>query len=493
MFRFRNSLAVLFIFFSLSTSAKFDFNPNCVKAYKEIFGLKLKSARTLIETEKKINPQNAIPYLLDSYVDYFTIITSESIADFERLKRNKAARLARIEKDDKSSPYYLFAQAEIHLQWALTYGYFEEYFNSSIELNKAYRQLQDNAKKFPGFLPNQKNIAILDAVIGALPVGLKRAISVIGIKGNTQKGIKTLENLLISLPQSPYAHFYDDVVFLLAYVQTDIVSDHSSYPKILAYAQKIDSSSLLKSYIISYSAMRTAHTEVALATLNNRPAGPEYQNYDYLDYMAGTIRMRKLDHTATSYFQSYLHKYKGINYIKDTYLNLAWIALINGNKDVCKKYIELVKTKGNAIHDKDKQALQEINDPMPDVDLLKARLLCDGGYYTKALAEIKDKRITDLKHLRDRIELFYRLGRIYDELNQDDLSIKFYQSAMDMGKEERYYFASNAALRLAAIYEKKKDHKKAREFYQIALDMDNHDYERSTDSKAKEGLRRTGG
>ncbi len=468
--------------------ASFDFNPQCLKAYREIFALRLTNARNLIEIEKKKNPQNAIPYLLDNYVDYFNIITTENKSEFEKLKNNKSPRLNRIEKDDKSSPYYLFAQAEIHMQWALTYGYFQEYLSSSMELKKAYSLLQENARKFPHFLPNQKNIGMLNAVLGSLPSGLKKTISVFGMRGNTGTGVKMLENLVGTLPNSAYAHFYDDAVFCLSYIQSGILNDRGAYPKIVSNVQRIDSSSLLKSYILGYSALRTAHTDEALRALEHRPRGAEYQSYPYLDYLSATARLRKLDFSSSNLFMTYLRTYRGINYIKDTYLNLAWISLLKGNTAGYKDYIQLVKTKGYAVHEKDKQALQEANDPIPDTDLLKARLLFDGGFYDRALNELKDKKAGDFKLLRDKIEFCYRLGRIYDETARDELAIKFYQYAIDLGRRERYYFASNAAYRVGNIYLQKKNYGKAREYYQQAIDMEDHDYERSVEAKAKEGL-----
>ena len=481
---------VLFFFLSFNARANFDFNTNCVKAYKEIFSLRINNARNLIEAEKKRNPQNAIPYLLDNYADYFTILTSESKSEFERLKNNKSARISRIEKEDKNSPYYLFAQAEIHLQWALTNGYFQEYFASSMELKKAYSLLQENTKKFPNFLPNQKNLGMLNAVLGALPGGLKRTVSVLGMKGNTQTGLKILENLIHNLPNSAFAHFYDDAVFCFAYVQTDILHNHSAYPQILNYAQKIDSSSLLKTYIISYSAMRTAHNDDAINALSRRPRDNDYQYFGNLDYLSGVTRLRKLDLSAANYFQAYIHQYKGVNYIKDAYLNLAWLALIKGNPNGYNDYISQVKSKGQAFHEKDKQALKEASDPVPNVELLKARLLFDGGYYDKAFDEIKDKKAGDFKLLRDKIEFCYRLGRIYDEIGKDDLAVKFYQFSIDLGKNERYYFASNAAYRVGSIYEKRKNAAKAKQYYNTAIDMEDHDYERSIETQAKDGLNR---
>lgn len=490
MFRVRKLFILVLVFVSFEANASFDFNQNCISAYKEIFSLRIANGRHLIEAEKKRNPQNAIPYLLDSYADYLTVLTTENRSDFERLKSNKSARLSKISKGDRNSPFYLFAIAEIHMQLALTHGYFQEYFNSSVELKKAYSALQENHKKFPDFIPNQKNLGILNAVLGSLPSGLKRTVSLFGMRGDTRTGVKILENLVDRLPNSAWPYFYDEAVFWHAYVQTDILNNHQAYPEIIANAQKIDSSSLLKTYIVSYSGLRTARTNEAISALNSRPRGADYPTYAYLDYMNGVLHMRKLDSGAANHFQSYLRHYKGINYIKDTYLNLAWLSLLKGNMNGYRDYINLVKTKGHAIHEKDKQALREANDPAPHPELLKARLLFDGGLYDRALDELKDRKAGDFKLLRDKIEFCYRLGRIYDEDSRDDLAIKFYQYAIDLGKGERYYFASNAAYRIGSIYEKKKNYPRAKQYYTMAIDMEDHDYERSIEARGKEGLSR---
>lgn len=489
----RGSIVLIaFIILSQEAHANFDFNSNCVKAYQSILSLKLNNARSLISAEKKIHPGNSIPYLLDNYVDYFSLLTTESKADFDRLKTNKSSRLSRMEKDDKNSPYYLFAQAEINLQWSLTRGRFQEYFTSGMELNRAFNLLQENSEKFPAFLPNQMGLGTINAILGTVPAGLKKVISAFGIRGNARSGLKMLENLVVELPQSPYSHFYEEAVFYLAYVQTDIIQHPQSYNKIIANTQNISSESLLRAYIRSYAGIKTGHTRQAVSTLGNRPSGSEYQEYPYLDYLMGIAKMHSLDQSASINFLNYLNKYRGINFVKDAYLNLAWMELLKGNSSGYRNFTDQLQFKGYTYHEKDRQALIEAKDPIPDLSLLKARLLFDGGYYDKSLDQISKKKLSDFSILRDKIEYCYRLGRIYDEISRDDFALKFYQFAIDLGRNERFYFASNAALRMAMIYEKKRDWAKARQYYNTALNMRAHDYENSIENKAIKGLKRLG-
>ncbi len=487
---------IAFLFVGLlapfSGRANFDFNANCIRAYKEIVSLRLPNARTLIAAEKREHPQNAITVLLDNYVDYFSIMLSENKAEFDKLKEAKSTRLNRIERDDKNSPWYLFCQAEINLQWALTRSVFQEYFNSSLEINRAFKLFQENAKKYPAFSPNQKGLGMINALLGSLPDGLKRTMSFIGVRGNTATGLKMLESLANTLPATSFSFFYDEVVFCLTFVQTNILANAAAYPQLVRYTQKIDTSSLLRTYLLAYPATRSAHNDDALAALQNRPSGSDYQPFPFLDYLAGTCRLHKLDLAAANSLQAYTQRYTGVNYTKDAYLNLAFIALLKGNTTGYRDLIAQLKSKGGTTNEKDRQALNEAADPPPNVDLLKARLLFDGGYYAQAQKQLQDKTAASFGLLRDKIEFYYRMGRISDQTGTDEQALGYYGQAITLGRKERYYFAANAALLSGMICEKRKDTGRARSFYKTAADLEDHDYEKSIESKAKEGLKRTG-
>jgi len=150
-------LPLLFLLTStLSAKANFNFDANCIDAYKAILSLKMNEARLLIQKEKQQSPQNGVSILLDNYVDYFSLLASENKNDYERLKDNKSTRLSALEDNDSNSPYYLFSQAEVYLQWSLLKARFGDYVSSSLDAKKAGNLLKENAAKYPDFLPNRK-------------------------------------------------------------------------------------------------------------------------------------------------------------------------------------------------------------------------------------------------------------------------------------------------------------------------------------------------
>ncbi|UKT63447.1 tetratricopeptide repeat protein [Pedobacter mucosus] len=489
--RLRFPLILSLLICPLFSFANFDFNSNCLNAYKSIFELKLGNAKAYIATEKKLRPNNSIIFLLENYVDYFTIITSESKVDFDKLKGNKSIRLDKISDDDKKSPYYLYAQAEINLQWALIHGKHGEYFNAALEIRKANNFLLENAKKFPNFQLNYKGLALISSVLGNLPEGaLKSTLSTFGIKGNLQTGLAMFEKLADDLQNSSFEPFYVEVVFYYAYVLTDVAHSPAAYAKTMKYTERIPDSSLLKSYLQSYICVKNGHSEEAISILNKRPEGGVYQPFPYLDYLEGIAHLNKLDLTASVYFNKFLQTNKGVSYIKDTNLHLAWIALLKGDKSNYTTYVNKALSSGYTYNEKDKQAKNEASSAAPAVDLLKARLLFDGGYLSKALAVIDDKKTVDYKNDKDKTEFNYRLGRIYDAQNKDDLALSAYQATINQGKNLKYYFAANAALQMGKVYENRKNYTKAKECYNISIDMKNHEYENSIESQAKAGLSR---
>jgi len=75
-----------------------------------------------------------------------------------------------------------------------------------------------------------------------------------------------------------------------------------------------------------------------------------------------------------------------------------------------------VLTYGITSIDADKSAEREAkNEIIPNVELLKCRLLTDGGYYSKAqniLINLVDAKLP----LVDKVEKNYRLSRIFQEI-----------------------------------------------------------------------------
>src|ERR1022692_2826449 len=155
-----------FLSFSISFSARASFvmNDNCIAAYYKIISLRIEEGKLLLEKEKATNPGNDMPYFLENYIDFITLFISEDKDIFDKIKSNMDSRLKKFKNSDVNSPFYLYTQADIYLQWALVRIKFKEYFSAAIEIEKAYKLLNENKKRFPDFIANNKGLGLLHAI-----------------------------------------------------------------------------------------------------------------------------------------------------------------------------------------------------------------------------------------------------------------------------------------------------------------------------------------
>jgi len=484
---------VFFVCWQLTAKADFNYDANCVDAYKAILALRMNEAKSLLQKEKQQDPQNGIVILLENYVDYFSIMASESKADYEHLKDNRSARISALEDNDRNSPFYLYAQAQVYLQWSFLKAKFGDFVSSAFDAKKAKGLLSDNEEKYPGFTPDHISLALVNVIFGAIPASFQRITRFMGMTGNVQAGVKKLEELRNELAKSKFSFYNSEVIFFLCTSDINALHNLNDYQRLITYLSEMDSNSLLRAYLQGYVAAKTAHNDDVIGFLEAAPKSGDYIKVPSMDYMLGCARLNRQDNTPPGALFDYVKEFKGIDFIKDAYVKLAYYFLLQNDEGKYNNYINLVKTRGNSTNEKDQEALWEANDVKPDLDLLKARFYFDGGYYSKALAQLAGKDENSFKLQRDKIQFYYYLGRIYDKTNKTNDAIVNYQRAINTGKSTKYYFAANAALFSGKIYEDKKDFKRAGDYYNQAIDMKDHQYQTDIDNDAKAGLKRVGG
>ncbi len=207
--------------------------------------------------------------------------------------------------------------------------------------------------------------------------------------------------------------------------------------------------------------MKTIHDENNLVLSNDildkYPKGEAYYHFPYLDLMTGMCKLYKLDLKSEENFKSFLSGYHGVNGIKEALQRLAWISLLRGNETKYLFYMRRVEKKGQYNTSHDKAAFREMQTAslniIPNVDLLKARLLSDGGYCEKAYQIVRLYDINKLKYEQELIEYNYRKARILQKMRRNNDALIFFAETYEKGSQKPYYFACNAALQSGIIWE----------------------------------------
>ena len=205
----------------------------------------------------------------------------------------------------------------------------------------------------------------------------------------------------------------------------------------------------------------------------------------------GNLLLKKLDEQAEQHFKNYLQTNRGQSDIKSSYLRLGWCALLKGDKEAYTAYLDKVQKKGNAQIGRDKDALYASQLGFtPDLVLIKARLLFDGGYYNQALKQLLPFEERNFNSIYEKLEWQYRLARIWHERGNTQKALEAYEEVYLRGRQQSYYFSCNAALQIGRIKEEQKDWSSAKSYYKACLHLKPEIYRNSLHLAAKAGLQR---
>jgi tetratricopeptide (TPR) repeat protein len=468
----------------------FDFNADCRKAYDEIIKLKLSTGKQILEEEKKEHPNNLIPYFLDNYIDFFTLFFNEDPREFQRRKPFMEQRLALMKKGDPGSPFYLFTRSAIYFQWAAVEIKFGERWNAAWAFRKSFLTGKENLSKFPDFQPAHMLQGSMQVAAGTIPPGYQWLSNMLGIRGTIDEGMRNLENMLNS-PDPNALIFHDEAAFYYLYLQFYILNQRA---QVFQYIQKQNwntRNNHLFAYLVANLSLNNQDASITESIINQLNRDPAYLDMPVWDRQMGYAKADRIDKESIVYLDRFLNHFKGKFYVKDVLQKISWIYYLEHEPEKAQATRDRILVSGNTETDADKQALKEAESGRwPNEVLLKARLLDDGGYYKKALQMLADKKISSFPDIQDQLEYSYRIGRIYDALDQKSEAMAAYQEALRLGENRREYYGARAALQMGYIYESRGDKKNAVIFFKKVLAMKSHDYKNALDQKAKAGIER---
>ncbi len=476
--------------FVSTCKADFVFSANISRGIDAAVRLEMGLAEQLLAAEKAAAPKNTLVVLLENYIDFYRLILYDNDALFEKREALASDRFERLENDRSPSAWKGFAYAEMQLQWTLLHAAQKNYVSAIRALNKAKNASADNQKQHPGFILNRKTSGLLDAVFGSVPENYRWMTDLAGFKGDQETGLKQYQSLLGQIAKGEYQCFSTEVRLILSYMYMHIREDKETAWKLVNHPSNNPETNLLTCFFIGNTARQLGENDRGIEALINRPAGKSYLNLPYFNYQLGSLLVYKGDDRCVIYLTRYLQQKEMNEFKKDAAMRLSWYYLLEGDQEKFSYYQRLVKTIGSDKNEKDKQAIKEVSRTSPyQVQLLEARVRYDGGYFSRAhqlLTTIDPEKLT----LADRIEYYYRLGRVLHDWGKADQALRPYTDCVKLGSNDGNYLPANACLQLGAIYEERKDVVRARFYFQKCLTYDKHPYTSGMHIRARAGLKR---
>lgn len=489
-------LAICFIFFSFTARAEkiYDFDATCIQAYQQISSLKLNAGQQLVNQARKENPDNLIPEILDSYIDFYILFFNEDPADYKGRMPHFSERLSILANGPESSPFYNFCRTIVYMQKACVEIKFGKQWAAGWDFRKAFSLVKGNKKEFPSFELNNMVYGPMQVVAGTIPDGYKWLTNLFGIKGSIKDGINQLQQFLAS--NDPLVKVFANEVslyycYILFYIQNN---PEAAFNYMVNKKLDIVNNHLL-AYMATNLAINDKRTDFANSLMLKRNPSSEYLPTPVWDLEMGYTKLHQLETAdAAKAFESFLQRFKGKFYVKDASEKLSWAYYLQGDANGAENARQRLLKTGSLITDADKQAQKNAKAAgWPNTLLLRTRLLSDGGYNNEALKLLAGKSTNDFSMPEDKLEFTYRAGRIYDDLGRAEEAIKMYQLTIKIGEARTEYYAARAALQIGLLYEKQGNKDQALLYFKKCLDMEDHDYKDSLDQKAKAGIARIKG
>lgn len=482
---------ILFVCSKANAQLNYHWNDRTQAIYESITSLRIPEARKWIALDKKSNPNNLSYPLLESYADFYQLFLNENIQEYNQLYPNFKNRIALFEEGPQNSPYYLYSLGLAHLHKSLVAIRFDKNWEAALDFRKAYLHFKENKRKYPKFTPNDVYLGILTTVIGTIPKGYQWMANVLGLSGKISDGNAMVLRYLNSKDDlSERAR--NEALLVYPYLMMNFEGNQTKTFDFLDKNNYDFKNNQMHAYMATNLYLNHQQSAKALSIVNELNESEAYLKLPFWQLEIGYANLNelKLD-KAQRAFTEFIATFKGNFYIKDAYERLSWIAYLQGDMKKANAYRTAVLKNGNQITDADKQAFQNAkNGIWPNPILLKARLLSDGGYQSQALNSLAGKTSVDFPSDAEKTEFAYRLARIYDLMGQDELAIKYYNSAIEKGAHLTDYFAARAALQIGLIYEQKNIFSKAITYFNTCIEMKNHAFKNSLDQKAKSGIQR---
>ncbi|MFT5156584.1 MAG: hypothetical protein ACI83I_001132 [Bacteroidia bacterium] len=470
-----------------------DFNAECLQAQASIYQLKLKYAEKILLAESTRNPDNIVTDYLKCMSSLLKVVTNENEEDYQSFNLQVKAALKQFSAYDGADGYSDFFQQELYFYSSVADGKMGNAISAAGNVRNSYRHGIKLVEVHPDFWPAYKTLGLLKAGFGNLPASYRKLISMLGYNGTTLQGLADIQKMSrLKVVKPEWVYLQKEAKFYEAAVQLYLNNNKAEAWRIINTLTSDFDINPLSAFARANIAEKCKKNEVIIETLLARPTSNEFHQIPYFNFMLGAAKLHRLDADAIHYFKKFLAENMGSSYVKSCYQKMAWNAIVLKKPVLYTTYMNLCKLSGNTNLEEDEQAQREAESELiPHEYLLKARLLFDGGYYEKAIAQIDGKSADDFETTLQKTEYCYRKGRIYDELNQNELAIAYYKAAMITGKDLSQYYASYSALYLAERYESLGKASEARENFSKAMSFKaNKEYKKSIEHRAKSGLQR---
>lgn len=417
-------------------------------------------ANEMLQQEALANPDNrAVDYFQAATWAMELFVESDDESFTHGLEKIED-RLSRIEDLPKTEPWRNVFLGELRVALAILHAKFKNNLKGFWQFNQAYGLLEDNQEAFPNFPHNNLSFGVLQATLGSLPEEYQSIASLIGLSGDLDKGMNMLKNAYWRTTANEDTKFLRNYYgFIYSFVNFQLFSSQEVSPKSLGLSFGKDGFLIYLQALMNYA---DGKGKEAVELLQNRKLSQNEKPFYYLDYLLGKYALAYKPDLAKASLLKFLSRANNLPYKKSAYRYLCWYYILTENPVEVERYRSKILNEGNTALGADKQAFLEAKQGF-NFTLVKGRLYFDAAMYDKALEVLNEKPVKQCcPSENEKVELYYRKGRVYQKLDKTLEAIKAFENAISFNNAESSYAMANGYLQLGTLYKEVGEKQKAK-------------------------------
>ena len=462
------------------------------RALYQILDLHTISAQQIINHSRKEDPEDIYLEYLENWKEVIELIGYEDQDNYEKYVKSFNNRLKRIDSwEDQESAAHLINLAEMYAHAGLANVMYGDYMSGFRKLLKANNLSKRNVKEYPDYWPNYKLRGALNISLDQIPNILKWFTSLLGLKGDSEKGMNQI-NTYLALVQK-YPGLKSEVLVYKVFTMKMEKDEEGAYHMLQEELKNQSPPTLLK-YLQASVTYRTARNEEAISLLNTFPDDYTEAPFYHVFYLKGKSKMNKLDSDANEYMIRFLEDSKFKNYKREIYNMLSYYHFIHGNIERYNYYKDQIQHCAKATTDRDREANVEAGRAyLPHTELLKARFLIQGGYDEKGKQILNGIAVNTLSLPVYRVEYYLLRAKILQIEKNYEAARRYFDMAINYGKDLEEHYAIEAALLAGTLAYNNGKMDMARNYWEMTFVINNTKdiYVENIHKKAKYNLKKT--
>jgi hypothetical protein len=459
----------------------FDWGPRDKEVQRFLFRLQLLEAERAIKDQDPGRPTTI--YLHAQWVFASGLVNND--LEFPISVLDQAILKFKEERFGNHS-WALLALAELYLYKATLMGLQENRRGAVLQAYQAHKYARLLEKNHPDFAPGFGMIGLMELSLASLPESYQKLAGLVGFKGTMSKGWQQLDAFIAFAKQPENQWLREKAAVMLIYSKHQM--GESVTPVFSDLGLKLTGNPLA-SMIEARIKLDMGRGDLALNALKDCRCEGSFDLVPHLHFLRGRAYLTQLNPRASKDFERFLNLQKQGAFRHSAYRYLAWcgqlfgaqatdqVSLYQKNKDAA---FALPTPKTGT----DQQALRDLQ-RREHLNLLKARLLFDGGQWSLALESLQE--MTPEQIVQHHNAYWYRMGRIHQKLGAGRQALEAYAKMSPQSADFEY---ANCLLQQALIFESAGQNEQAKAVLKALLRLKDYPNADSMQQKAKSALQR---